>query len=167
MGHFFEVRFEMAADGSKKKKSWEDVVWRKHPYNDRTVLKSGSYLHCYCPHCGESLMRDNMIHLVSITADGQTGWVELSPYLNVFERRSDIHLPEGKEVTDLQCSTCGFSLKVDGRHCDRGDSPVASFLVGISTARVPFYFCMREGCHWHCLDPEDQHRIILDESLEW
>ena len=63
-------------------------------------------------------MRDNMIHLVSITADGQTGWVELSPYLNVFERRSDIHLPEGKEVADLQCSTCGFSLKVEGRHCD-------------------------------------------------
>jgi hypothetical protein len=157
----------MRRDGQKGKKGWEDAVWRQHRYNDRTVLKSGSYLNCFCPHCGESLIRDHMIHLTSTTHDGRVGWVELSPYLNVFERRSDIHLPDGKEVADLRCSACEASLKVEGRHCELGDSHVACMMVGISTVRVPFYFCMRQGCPWHAIDPDDEHRIILDESMEW
>jgi hypothetical protein len=157
----------MHADKPSEKKRWEDVVWTRHLYNDRTVLKSGSFLFCYCPHCGESLMHDNMVHLRTVTSDGRTGWVELSPYLNVFERRSDLHLPEHEEVDDLHCSSCRQSLKVDDRQCDSGDSHVARVLVGISNVRVPFYFCMRVGCHWHCIDPDDEHRIILDESMEW
>ena len=94
----------MQTDGPKGRKGWEEVVWQKHRYNDRTVLKSGSFLHAFCPSCGESLMQDNMIHLESVTLDGRSGWVDLSPYLNVFERRSDIRLPKGKEVADLLCN---------------------------------------------------------------
>lgn len=150
-----------------KRKSWEDVVWKKHRYNERTVLKSGSYLRCFCPHCGESLMRNNMVHLESVTADGRSGWLELSPYLNVFERKSDLAVPENAEVADLKCGACGKSLKVEGRRCGTGDAHVSCVLVGISNVRVPFYFCMRNGCPWHCIDPEDEHRIILDESMEW
>jgi hypothetical protein len=157
----------MPSDGSQGNKGWEEIVWQRHRYNDRTVLKSGSYLHAFCPSCGTSLMRENMIHLASVAADGRTGWVDLSPYLNVFERRSDIHLPEGQEVAELKCEVCGASLKSEDRPCGYCGSHVASFLIGISNVRVPFYFCMREGCHWHCIDAEDEHRIILDESLEW
>ena len=157
----------MQADRPAKKVRWEDVVWGRHRYNDRAVLKSGSFLKCFCPHCGQDLMRNNMIHMETVTADGQAGWIELSPYLNVFERRSDIRLPKKAEVTDLKCGHCGESLRTEGRLCERDRSRVACVLVGISNARVPFYFCMREGCEWHCLDPEDEHRIILDESMEW
>ena len=42
-------------------------------------------------------MHDNMIHLETATSDGRTGWVEFSPYLNVFERRCDIRLPHNME----------------------------------------------------------------------
>jgi hypothetical protein len=157
----------MQADRPTEKKGWEDVVWKRHRYNDRTVLKSGSFMNCFCPHCGESLMKNNMIHLETVTAEGEHGWVELSPYLNVFERKSDIHLPENTEVADLKCGACSRSLKVEGHHCDHDGAGVSSFLLGISNVRVPFYFCMREGCQWHCIDPDDEHRIILDESMEW
>lgn len=157
----------MQADRPSEKKRWEEVVWRKQSYNDRTVLKSGSFLNCFCPHCGTSLMRNNVVHLETVTVDGQEGWMELSPYLNAFERHSDIHLPEQTEVLDLKCCTCGHTLRVEGRRCGFEDSGVACVLVGISNVRVPFFFCMREGCHWHCIDPDDEHKIILDESMEW
>jgi hypothetical protein len=156
----------MNADQPKGKR-WEDIVWEKHRYNDRTVIKSGSYLSSYCPSCGKSLIVDDMIHLQTVTADGREGWVELSPYLNVFERRSDIRLGEGEEVADLRCCHCHASLRAPDRQCGLGHDHVASLMVGISTVRVPFYFCMRVGCLWHRIDPDDQHRMILDDSMEW
>lgn len=146
---------------------WEGMVWQKHKYNDRTVIKSGSYLNSTCPHCDESLIVEGMIRLLTITRDERRGQVELSPYLNVFERRSDIRLTDDADVVDLLCPHCQRSLKVPGRKCGRGDPSVAVMMVGISTIRVPFYFCMRMGCTWHLIDPEDEHRIILDDSMEW
>lgn len=157
----------MSNDKPHQKSSWEEIVWDKHNFNDRTVLKSGSFLRCYCPHCSLSLMKDEMVHLETINADGNAGWVELSPYLNAFERKSNLQLKEGEEVADLRCWHCHASLRAGERKCDRGDSHVACFLVGISTVRVPFYFCMRAGCHWHLIDPDDEHQIILDDSMEW
>ena len=147
--------------------SWEDIVWKKHQYNERTVLKSGSYLNSFCPKCGASLMENQMIHLETVSQEGEEGWMELSPYLNVFERGSDIHLVEGQEVADLRCSKCHSSLKVEGRTCENGDASVACIMIGISTIRVPMYFCMRVDCRWHQIDPEDEYKIILDDSLEW
>ncbi|MCK9994971.1 MAG: hypothetical protein KAH56_01685 [Candidatus Krumholzibacteria bacterium] len=157
----------MSQDKSRPKDSWQEIVWDEHNYNERTVLKSGSFLGCYCPHCSRSLMKDNLLHLVTIDPDGNTGWMQLNPYLNAFERKSNLQLTEGEEVTDLRCWHCQASLRAGERKCDRGDSHVACVLVGISTVRVPFYFCMRTGCHWHLIDPDDEHKIILDDSMEW
>jgi hypothetical protein len=156
----------MSADPPKGK-HWEDIVWERHRYNDRTIIKSGSYLVSYCPHCGQSLVVDDMMRLQTITQDGREGWVEFSPYLNVFDRRSDIRLGEGEEVADLRCCHCGASLHVPDHACGFGHPRVAWVTVGISTIRVPFFFCMRVGCVWHRIDPDDEHRIILDDSLEW
>ncbi len=119
----------MHGDKPDGKKNWKDVVWKKHSYNERTVLKSGSYLNCFCPHCDANLMKDHMIHLETVTEDGETGWVALSPYLNSFEHVSDIHLPENHEVADLKCGFCKASLMVEGRTCERGDSHVACVMV--------------------------------------
>jgi len=157
----------MCPDQPPKKDSWENIYWKAHHYNERAVLKSGSFLNSFCPHCKQSVVQDHMVHLETVAENGETGWVEFSPFLNVFERRSDIHLPDGKEVADLRCCNCHASLKVEGMQCERGDSHVACLMVAISSIRVPFYFCMREGCHWHCIDPDDQHKIILDDSMEW
>jgi hypothetical protein len=163
----FDWRTVMQDDRKSGNQDWRDVVWDDHSYNDRTVLKSGSFLNCFCPHCGASLMLKNKIHLETIAPDGQSGWIDLSPYLNSFEKSTNLRLPEGLEVKDLRCTACSASLKVAGRKCERGDSHVACVMVGLSVARVPFFFCMREGCHWHRIDPDDEHRIILDESMEW
>ncbi len=157
----------MCSDDAPKSGRWEDIYWKAHHYNERTVLKSGSFLNSFCPHCGKSVIKDHMIHLETVTEDGRTGWVELSPFLNVYERRSDIRLPDGKEVADLRCSHCHRSLKVEGEKCHRGDSHVACLMVAVATIRVPLYFCMREGCPWHRIDPDDQYKIILDDSMEW
>ena len=157
----------MSSDRPPKDPQWEGQKLEQHHYNDRTVIKSGSYLNSFCPHCGESLMRENKIRLDIVTAAGQEGWVDLSPYLNVFERISDTLLPEGEVVRDLRCPHCRHSLKVEGRKCGAGDSSVASILVGISSVQVPYYFCMRSGCRWHSIDPDDEHKIILDDSMEW
>jgi hypothetical protein len=146
---------------------WEELLWQQHRYNDRTVIKSGSYLHCYCPHCHASLIHDDMIRLETTNAEGEDGWLEMSPYLNVFEHRSNIKLTAGKEVADLRCPHCRHTLRLEGRHCERGEAHVACVLVAISTMKVPFYFCTRIGCHWHQIDPEDIHKIILDDSPEW
>ncbi len=157
----------MTRDDSNRGDRWEDIYWRDHAYNERTVIKSGSYLNASCPYCEASLIREGMIHLETTSQAGQEGWVDVSPYLNVFERRSDIELKEGDQVSDLRCPHCHKSLTVPGKTCERGDSQVACFMVGISSVKVPLWFCMRMGCHWHRIDPEDIHKIILDDSLEW
>jgi hypothetical protein len=154
-------------DKSSRKNSWEKIVWDEHKYNDRTVLKSGSYLNCYCPHCSLSLMKNKNVHLMTVNSEGQDGWIELSPFLNAFERKSNLHLLDGEEVAELRCWHCQTSLRAGEQKCDRGDSHVACIMVGISTVRVPFYFCMRTGCQWHKIDPNDEHKIILDDSMEW
>lgn len=157
----------MNNDKPNRKSSWEEIVWDEHKYNHRTVLKSGSYLNCYCPHCSHNLMKNNGIHLEAISSDGEPGWVELSPYLNAFERKSNLQLLDGEEVKELRCWHCHVSLRSEKRKCDRGDSHVACVMVGISTVKVPFYFCMRTGCQWHLIDPNDEHKILLDDSMEW
>ena len=108
-----------------------------------------------------------MVRLEILNSEGESGHVELSPYLNVYERQSDTRLPEGQEVRDLFCPHCHKSLKVEGKKCEFGDSHVAMLLVGVSSVKVPFFFCMREGCRWHRIDPDDEHKIILDDSMEW
>jgi hypothetical protein len=39
--------------------------------------------------------------------------------------------------------------------------------VGISNSRVPFFICLREGCHWHDISADDETQIMLDDSDEW
>lgn len=157
----------MCAETPPKGDRWEDIVWQPARYNERTVLKSGSYLNSFCPHCRASLIKDQKIHLETVNQEGQEGWVEISPHLNVFERSSDIRLTEGQEMADLRCPHCNRSLRVEGRTCEKGDSRVACIMVGISSVYVPLYFCMRVGCPWHMIDPDDEHKILLDDSQEW
>ena len=157
----------MSRDHPPRGDRWEKHVWQDHPYNDRTVLKTGSYMRAYCPHCEVELMHEGMIRLETKNADGDEGWVDLSPYVNVYERRSSIELSEGEQVADLRCPHCHRSLQIEGQKCELGDSHVASVMVGISSVKVPLWFCMRMGCRWHRIDPNDIHKIILDDSMEW
>jgi len=48
------------------KKRWDEPYLKKTKYNDKILLKRGTFLHTYCPHCGRSLIEDNKIVLIYI-----------------------------------------------------------------------------------------------------
>lgn len=157
----------MTDKNQKDDQNWVDVFWKSHKYNERTKIKSGAYLHSYCPHCGKELTSGNMLVVKVVNKDGHEGLIELSPYLNTYKHNTDIKLTKGEEVSEMLCPHCKKSLKVVGKKCGLGDSHVACILIGISNTKVPFYLCMRTGCPWHGIDPEDESKIILDGSDEW
>lgn len=145
---------------------WEDMYWRPHNYNERTKIKSGAYLESYCPHCETRISYESVIRFEVLTPDNEIGTVDISAYLNVFERKTSMRLREGQEVKDLRCPECHHTL-ITERKCGTCQSPSALFLIGVSNARVPFYICTRVGCRWHALSPEDEDKLILDNSDEW
>lgn len=151
----------------KQGKSWENLAWKAHKYNERIKVKSGTYLRSFCPHCNEKLSQNNVIMFEAINQSGETGTLELSAYLNSYERKTTMGIPEGEELKDLRCPHCHKSLVVPGRNCGIGDAHVASFLVTVSEAKVPFLICLRAGCPWHEIDPDDEQQIMLEDSHEW
>jgi len=157
----------MSDNPKKIPDNWENMFWDAHKYNERKKIRTGTYLHSYCPMCQKELTEGNILKLEVINQEGEHGFVELSPYLNVYERKTNISLPQGKEAKDLRCPHCHKSLRVKNKRCGLGDGHVASFLVGISNTKVPFLICMRVGCPWHAIAPGDQDKIILDDSDEW
>ena len=147
--------------------SWEGMVWKSHKYNERVKIKGGTFLNSFCPHCDVELTRDNVLRLVVVNADGTRGKLELSPVLNHYEQSTDIQLPDGQEAKELLCPHCKQSLVAEDRTCDLCSSHVASFQIGSTKTRVPFFICMRKGCHWHAISQENSDQIILDDSDEW
>jgi predicted RNA-binding Zn-ribbon protein involved in translation (DUF1610 family) len=146
---------------------WQSRYWDRRQFNERKFLKTGSYLDCYCPHCGQSIIEDKMARFEIVAPDGQVGSLSVTPYLNVYERHTDITVPEGEEAKDLRCPHCHTTLVVPGRSCGRGDSRVGGILIAVGNSKVPFFFCMRVGCTWHEIHPDAADQIILDESREW
>jgi len=157
----------MAIEKGGKKESWEDLFWEPHKYNERIKLKSGTYLHATCPHCSGELTKNDVLSLEVISPENETGIIELSPYLDSFERKTTIKLPEGKEVKDLRCPLCHKSLVTKNQHCGLCNSKVACFLIGAASIKVPFYICTKSGCQWHAISTEDENKILLDNSDEW
>jgi len=151
----------------KRGKSWEHLAWKSHKYNERIKVKSGTYLRSFCPHCGKELTQNNMVLFDAVKQSGETGKVELSAYLNTHERKTSMIIPVGEVLKDLLCPHCHKSLIVPGRHCGIGDAHVASFLVSVSEAKVPFLICLRAGCPWHEISPDDEQQIMLEDSHEW
>lgn len=149
------------------KKGWDEPYIRKTKYNDRIRLKEGTFLHTYCPHCGSSLIENNKIVLIAVNMEGEEGILELSPYLNVFEHRSTINIPKGMELKDLKCPHCKESIVHPEVRCGYCDSRTAQLMVAAVQKRVPFLICIREGCKWHGITPEDEEKLIQDSSDEW
>ncbi len=158
-------------DESKKNsaggKGWEELYWKSHKYNERIKLKTGTYLKAVCPFCDAVLTGDNKLILEVENPEGERGTVEISPYLNVFERRTDLHLPEGEKVKDVKCPACHHSFLVEGEKCGSCGAPIAEFLIGVSNLKVPFRICTTIGCKWHSISNDDENKIILEDSNEW
>ena len=133
----------------------------------KEVIETGSFLRSYCPHCMKSLIEDDMLKLKIVNHENETGYVMLSPYLNVFSSKSNIYLPEDKNISDIKCFHCEKSLIVDNGKCEKCGTAIAKILVSVRTNMIEFYICSRKGCTWHGLSKKDIEDIRLEDSVEW
>ncbi len=139
------------------------------------LLKSGTRINCYCPHCMELLNTNEHVEFIVVNAQGEKGTLKLSPFLNVFKRESTIYLKGGEASQDLLCPHCKESLVVHpdevrwAKHedCPNCQVPTAKILIEALSRKVPFYICMRVNCHWHGLSDKNEELIHLDDSKEW
>lgn len=131
----------------------------------KEIIESGTFIQAYCPHCNKSLIKDEMLKVKIL--NGKTGYLMLSPYLNVFSSKSTIFLPEDKTIKNVSCPHCDESLISEKRKCKKCDSPVAKISVSARTKLLDFYLCTKKGCKWHGLSEDDLFDIRLDDSDEW
>ncbi len=132
------------------------------PPGDKKVLKTGTFLKCFCPHCRVSLIRNEEVVFGVERAKGERGELHLSPRLNVFDSTSSITLPEGEEVSDLFCPICRASLKVPDKGCEECGSHVARFWIRVDAENIEFYICLRKNCFWHGVSEEARQKMMLD-----
>ncbi len=131
----------------------------------KEIIESGTFLQAYCPHCKKSLIENDMLKLKII--NGETGYLMLSPYLNVFSSKSTIYLPEDKALDNIKCVHCDTSLIAKDKDCDNCESKIAKIIVSANTKLLDFYICTKKGCRWHGLSNEDLNDIRLEDSMEW
>lgn len=134
---------------------------------NKAIIESGTYLHSFCPYCRKSLNDHDMLKLKIEKENGETGFLMLSPYLNVFTHKSTIQLPEQTSVKGVKCWHCDHSLKVEEEPCPKCGSELIRIQVATFTKMADFYICSKKGCTWHGLSDEDLNSIILEDSKEW
>jgi hypothetical protein len=130
------------------------------------IMRTGTFLHSFCPHCKKSLIENGSIKL-HVHRDEDRGFLMLSPYLNVFTSKTTIRIPEDEFIGNLYCFHCHKSLLVEGGKCGECGSEIARITVSASTRLVDFHICAKKGCKWHGLSKEDLNDIRLEDSLEW
>jgi hypothetical protein len=130
------------------------------------IMRTGTFLQTYCPHCKKSLIHEGSIKL-KIDRGKKEGFLMLSPYLNIFTSRSTIRLTEDEIMANIRCFHCDHSLEISGMMCGECGSRVARVVVGATRRLVDFHICSKKGCTWHGLSREDMNDIRLEESLEW
>lgn len=135
---------------------------------EKEIIESGTFLNSYCPHCKKSLIDHNMLKLKILDYDKkESGYVMLSPYLNVYSTKSTIFLKENKPVGDIKCFHCDKSLIVEDKSCELCNSSIAKISIGARTRLIDFYICSKKGCKWHGLSKDDLYDIKLEDSMEW
>ncbi len=130
----------------------------------KKLLRTGAFLKCHCPHCGEYLIEGDSIRLGVLAGDGTLGELRLNPRLNFFDHASTIHLEELKEVQDVTCPHCHHSLKESLLQCTECGSRMGRMMVRSETGDFDFYFCLRKQCHWHDISKEGRDQILLEAA---
>lgn len=152
-----------AKDGDKRPS--KNIPEKTEIDEKKEIIESGAFLQAYCPHCKKTLI-DNEMLKVKIS-NGETGYLMLSPYLNVFSSKSTIFLPEDKTVKNISCPHCDKSLIPEKMKCGTCGSPIVKIAVSARTKLLDIYFCTKKGCKWHGLSEDDLYDIRLEDSYEW
>jgi predicted RNA-binding Zn-ribbon protein involved in translation (DUF1610 family) len=145
----------------------EDLEYLDYFKVKKEMLKSGTYLRTFCPHCFKSNAEGNVVKFIIINQNDETGDLMLSPYLNLFTNKSTIEIPEGEVAKDIKCPNCEHSLIVADKNCELCGSQVVHLDVAAHTKLVDFYFCSKKGCYWHGLDADDMESVLLEDSNAW
>ena len=126
------------------------------------VLRTGTYLHTYCPACGADLIHDDWI-VADIKLGDQTGELRLSPRFNVFDKESSLPVAAATELDDISCPRCHASLINPRIRCGRCGAKAARIKISAVQLEVHLNVCTRLGCPWHGLSERDRQRLILEE----
>ncbi len=132
------------------------------PVNSRQLIRSGTRLHCACPHCQQEISKGDDLTVAIRTVGGHDGVLTLSPHLNNFRAECSIETESREELATMSCPLCGHELISDERHCELCGARAARFEVRTSRGNVSFYICLRRQCHWHGLDDEARARLELE-----
>ncbi|MBM4157438.1 MAG: hypothetical protein FJ216_01500 [Ignavibacteria bacterium] len=148
----------------KSKQPFESVT--DETKEEKEILETGTFLQAYCPFCRRALIENDILKLKIVNEKG-VGYIELSPFLNVFSSKSTVFLAEGKPVGDLRCFHCDESLVLKDKKCELCGSQTARIHISARSKLIDFYICSKKGCRWHGLSEDDINEIKLDDSLEW
>jgi len=130
------------------------------------IMRTGTFLQTYCPHCKKSLIEEASIKL-KVDRGDKEGFMMLSPYLNIFTSRSTIRLPEDEIMSDIKCFHCDEPLVISGESCEECGNRAIHLVVGATSRLVDFYVCTKKGCTWHGISQQDLNDIRLEQSMEW
>jgi len=132
------------------------------PQRHLQALRTGTYLHVYCPSCGANLNQRDWIAL-DMTVGGETGWLKLSSRFNVFDKKMSLDIPPPTELDDLSCPRCQASMINPDIHCEHCGSKTARIRVAAVQVDVHLDICVRLGCTWHTLSELDRTRVVAEE----
>ena len=146
----------------------EDKVWDSSPLMARTNIKGDTYMNCWCPHCEKGLNEQGKAVFRIVNKRGEEGISRVSPYLNVLDRESTIHVDDDEVLTDVRCPHCNVSLIEPDHVCKEDKCKMVKFNVSVADSRkLSITLCVRRTCRWYLMSDEDNERLILRDSHEW
>lgn len=139
-----------------------------HRLMERSHINKDTYLNCWCPHCEAALNEDRKAVFKITNKAGEVGTSKMSPYLNVLDRETAMHVEDDEELEDVQCPHCNTSLIVKDQVCKFDNCKMMSFLVSVADSiKLKLTVCVVRTCRWYIMSDEDNERLILRDSHEW
>lgn len=153
---------------SDKTESWAVEVWDAQPLMERANIGRDTYLNCWCPRCSEGLNEDGKAVFRIVTQRGEEGISRVSPYLNILDRESTIHVNDDEELADVRCPHCNASLIEPNQVCKQDKCKMVKFHISVhDSKKLSIIICVRRSCRWYTMSEEDNERLILRDSHEW
>jgi len=142
----------------------EDIKAIDYFSTKKELIRSGSYLQAFCPHCKKSNTDGNMVKFKVKNQKDEIGELILSPYLNLYTDNSTINIVEGELAKEVMCPNCSKSLIAKEKKCAICSSPIVGINVAAETKLINFYFCSKKGCNWNGLSEKDVKFVILESD---
>lgn len=151
-----------------KQASWEQKAWGTKALMERSHINKDTYLTCWCPKCGQGLNKDGKAVFRIVNKQGEEGISRVSPYLNVLDRESTIHVDDDEELSDVRCPHCDISIIEPNQTCRIDDCKMVKIMASVSDSKkLKITFCVKRTCRWYTMSEEDNELLILRDSHEW